>query len=110
MIEAGKSCRGHFINVVDTVGRRGHKASLGVRDATLSKSSYLWPTIATAKMIARHLSNVMTYFRHRITNPMAEGSNTKTATIQNGACGFRGAANLKITVDFHCGGLTLGPQ
>jgi transposase len=33
-------------------------------------------------MIAGHLPNVLTYFRHRNSNAMAEGLNSKVATIQ----------------------------
>jgi len=38
--------------------------------------------IAAAKMIAGHLPNVLTYFRHRNSNAMAEGLNSKVVTIQ----------------------------
>jgi transposase len=60
--------------------------------------SRLPPMIAAAKMVARHLPNVLTYFRHRITNAMAEGLNSKIATIQKRACGYRNAAHFKIAV------------
>jgi transposase len=44
--------------------------------------SRLAPMIAAAKLIARHLPNVLTYFVHRITNAVAEGLNSKIATVQ----------------------------
>lgn len=72
--------------------------------------SRLAPIVQAAKMIARHLDNVMTYFRHRVTNAMAEGLNSKIATIQKRACGFRNADHFKIAVYFHCGGLDLWPR
>ena len=65
--------------------------------------------IDAAKLIARHLPNVLTYFKHRITNAVAEGLNSKIATIQKRACGFRNRDNFKIAVYFHCGGLNLYP-
>ena len=65
--------------------------------------------VAAAKLIARHLPNVMTYFAHRITNAVAEGLNSKIATIQKRACGYRNPNNFKIAVYFHCGGLSLYP-
>jgi transposase len=65
--------------------------------------------IAAAKLIARHLPNVLTYFTHRITNAMAEGLNSKIATVQKRACGYRNADHFKIAVYFHCGGLHLYP-
>ena len=72
--------------------------------------SRLPPMIDAAKMIARHLPNVLTYFSHRISNAVAEGLNSKVATIQKRACGYRNAEHFKIAVYFHCGGLNLWPQ
>ena len=71
--------------------------------------SRLAPMIAAAKLIARHLPNVLTYFAHRITNAVAEGLNSKIATVQKRACGYRNPNHFKIAVYFHCGGLTLYP-
>jgi transposase len=72
--------------------------------------SRLAPMIAAAKRVARHLPNVLAYFKHPISNAMAEGLNSKIATIQKRACGYRNAAHFKIAVYFHCGGLDLWPQ
>lgn len=72
--------------------------------------SKLAPMIEAAKMIAKHLPNVLTYLTHRITNAMAEGINSKIATIQKRACGYRNSDNFKIAVYFHCGGLDLWPH
>jgi transposase len=81
------------------------------------QSWYFWathsrlpPIIDAAKMIARHLVNVLTYFKHRISNAVAEGLNSKIATIQKRACGYRNAEHFKIAVYFHCGGLSLWPH
>lgn len=71
--------------------------------------SRLAPMIEKAKLIARHLPNVLTYFAHRITNAVAEGLNSKIATVQKRACGFRNRDHFKIAVYFHCGGLNLYP-
>jgi transposase len=71
--------------------------------------SRLAPMIEAAKLIARHLPNVMTYFNHRITNAVAEGLNSKIATVQKRACGYRNPNHFKIAVYFHCGGLNLYP-
>ncbi len=71
--------------------------------------SRLPPMIDAAKLIARHLPNVLTYFTHRITNAVAEGLNSKIATVQKRACGYRNPDNFKIAVYFHCGGLNLYP-
>jgi transposase len=71
--------------------------------------SRLAPMIEAAKLIARHLPNVLTYFSHRITNAVAEGLNSKIATVQKRACGYRNPDHFKIAVYFHCGGLNLYP-
>ncbi|MBZ0096707.1 MAG: ISL3 family transposase [Sulfuricella sp.] len=71
--------------------------------------SRLAPMIEAAKLIARHLPNVLTYFKHRITNAVAEGLNSKIATVQKRACGYRNPNHFKIAVYFHCGGLNLHP-
>jgi len=71
--------------------------------------SRLPPMIDVAKLIARHLPNVLTYFKHRITNAVAGGLNSKVATVQKRACGFRNRDHFKIAVYFHCGGLDLYP-
>jgi transposase len=71
--------------------------------------SRLAPMIEKAKLIACHLPNILTYFKHRITNAVAEGLNSKIATIQKRACGFRNQDHFKIAVYFHCGGLELYP-
>ena len=60
--------------------------------------SRLPPMIEAAKMIARHLPNVLTYFTHRVTNAVAEGLDSKIATVQKRACGFRNRDNFKIAI------------
>jgi transposase len=72
--------------------------------------SRLRPMIDVAKMIKRHLHNVMTYYVHPVTNAVAEGLNSKIASIQKRACGFRNRDHFKIAVYFHCGGLNLYPS
>jgi transposase len=72
--------------------------------------SRLAPIVEAAKLIARHLPNVLTYFAHRITNAVAEGLNSKIATVQKRACGYRNRDHFKIAVYFHCGGLNLYPD
>lgn len=77
---------------------------------------YFWAThsklpevVKVAKLIHSHLANVLSYFKHRITNAVAEGLNSKIATIQKRAYGFRNFENFQIAVYFHCGGLGLWP-
>ena len=71
--------------------------------------SRLTPMIKVARMIKDHLSGVMSYFTHRITNAVAEGLNSKITTIQKMAYGFRNKEHFKTAVLFRCGGLDLYP-
>jgi transposase len=78
---------------------------------------YFWVThsrlpqmIEVARMIKRHLHNVLTYYLHPVTNAVVEGLNSKIAGVQKRACGFRNRDHFKIAVYFHCGGLSLYPS
>ncbi|EQD54371.1 transposase IS204/IS1001/IS1096/IS1165 family protein, partial [mine drainage metagenome] len=80
------------------------------------KRWYFWathsrpvPIVKKAKMIRDHLAGVMTYFIHRITNAIAEGMNSKIATIQKMAYGFRNKEHFRTAIYFHCGNLQLYP-
>lgn len=71
--------------------------------------SRLEPIIKAAQTIHRHLDNVLTYFKHRVTNAVSEGLNSKIQTIKKRAYGFRNRDNFKTAIYFHCGGLDLYP-
>jgi transposase len=45
----------------------------------------------------------------RVTNPVAEGLNSKIQTIKKMAHGFRNPEHFKIAIFFDCGGLQLYP-
>lgn len=71
--------------------------------------SRLEPIRAAAKTIKDHIANIMTYFKHRVTNAMSESINSKIQTIKQMACGFRNIEHFKTAIYFHCGGLNLYP-
>ena len=71
--------------------------------------SRLEPVKDVAAMIKRHIENILTYCRHRITNAVSEGINAKIQGIKKMAYGFRNINNFKIAIYFHCGGLNLYP-
>ena len=71
--------------------------------------SKLAPVITAAWTFKRHLSQILNYVRHRITNAVSEGLNSKIQTIKKKAYGFRNRENLKTSIFFHCGGLNLYP-
>ena len=71
--------------------------------------SRLEPIRAAAKTVKDHIANIMTYFKHRVTNAMSESINSKIQTIKQMACGFRNIEHFKTAIYFHCGGLNLYP-
>ncbi len=60
-------------------------------------------------LIQRHLENILTFCRHRITNGVAEGLNSKIMAIKRNACGYRNRDHFKTAIYFFCGGLDLYP-
>ena len=71
--------------------------------------SRLRPIVKKAKMLKRHLDNLLTYVRHKITNAMAEGFNSKIQGIKTNARGFRSFESYRIRILFYCGKLDLLP-
>ncbi len=72
--------------------------------------SRLKPIIKVAKMFKRHVENILTYFRHRITNAMSEGFNSRIQSIKSQARGFRAFTNYRTRILFYCGKLDLLPS
>lgn len=71
--------------------------------------SRLEPVIEKARMFRKYLAQILTYFRHRITNAVSEGLNSKIQTIKKMAYGYRNRQNFKVAIYFHCGALDLYP-
>jgi transposase len=72
--------------------------------------SRLEPIKKAAKTLKVHIDNIVTYAKHRITNALAEGINTKIEKIKRMACGYRNRAHYRTAIYFHCGGLDLFPK
>lgn len=62
-----------------------------------------------ARMIQRHLENILTYLRYPITNAVTEGLNSKIQSIKSNARGFRSFQNYRTRILFFCGKLDLYP-
>jgi transposase len=78
---------------------------------------YFWAThsrlpamIEAARTLKRHLPGLLAYCRHRITNAVAEGMNSKIQLIKANARGFRNFEKYRVAILFHCGGLSLYPH
>ena len=70
----------------------------------------LRPVIKVAKMLKRHLPNLLSYFRHRITNATSEGFNSVIQALKYAARGFRSFKNYRTRILFFCGKLDLRPR
>ncbi|MCZ2153500.1 MAG: ISL3 family transposase [Bryobacterales bacterium] len=71
--------------------------------------SRLKPVVEVAQMLKRHLDNLLTYLKHRITNAVTEGLNSKIQSLKSAARGFRNFRNYRIRILFFCGKLDLYP-
>ena len=71
--------------------------------------SRLKPMITVARMLKRHLENLLTYLKHRITNAVTEGLNSKIQSLKSAARGFRNFQNYRTRILFFCGKLDLYP-
>lgn len=71
--------------------------------------SRLGPIVKVAKTLKARLENIVSYFRHRITNATAEGLNSKIQALKANARGFRNFFNYRTRILFFCGKLDLSP-
>jgi len=71
--------------------------------------SRLKPMIAVAKTLQRHLTGILAYLKHHITNAVTEGLNSKIQSIKANARGFRNFQHYRVAILFHCGKLSLYP-
>jgi len=72
--------------------------------------SRLTPIKNVARMLKGRFNNLITYFKHRITNAMSESLNAKIQWIKYTAHGFRSRKGFRTAIYFHCGGLDLYPR
>jgi len=63
-----------------------------------------------ARMLKRHLPNLLTYFLNRITNATTEGFDSVIQALKYAARGFRSFGNYRTRILFFCGNLYLRPQ
>lgn len=63
-----------------------------------------------AKSLKAHLGGLLTYFKHRITNALTEGFNSKIQAIKADARGFRRFENYRTRILFFCGKLDVLPH
>ena len=62
-----------------------------------------------ARMLRKHLANILSYFDSYITNAFSEGINSKIQAIKANARGLRNFKNYRTRILFLCGKLSLAP-
>jgi transposase len=128
----------HVHEAVDAVRKAEHRALQQAQDDRLTGTKYLWllrpqamseaqrffarwfwrathsrlkPVAPPAAgLIQRHLPNLLTYLRHRLTNAGLEAVNATLPWGKKTAQGYRNVEHFKTAIDFHCGGLDLYPH
>ena len=60
-----------------------------------------------AKLIQRHLPNLLTYLQHRLTDASLEAVSATIRWVKKAARGFRNMEHFKTAIYFYCGGLDL---
>ena len=62
-----------------------------------------------ARSLKAHLGGLLTYFKHKITNALTEGFNSKIQALKADARGFRNFENYRTRILFFCGKLDMMP-
>jgi transposase len=75
----------------------------------LGQSESLKPVMKVVRMCKAHLSNILTFFEHRLTNGPIEGLNNKIQNLIKKAYGYRNKQRFITDIFFHLGGLDLNP-
>jgi len=69
--------------------------------------SELHPMIKVKDMLERHLDNILNYVKHRTTNAVSEGLNSKIQLIKSSARGFHSLESYRTRILFYCGKLNM---
>jgi transposase len=80
------------------------------RWAREAMSTRLEPVKEVVRRFRKHWRNIVTYFRHRLSNAVAEGINSRIQYLIQKACGYRNRKRFTRDVFFHLGGLDLYPN
>ncbi|NTV66536.1 MAG: ISL3 family transposase [Chlorobaculum sp.] len=67
----------------------------------------LSPLIEVKELLERHFGNILTYFKHAITNAVSEGLNSKIQIVKASAKGFHRFESYRNRILFYCGKLNM---
>ena len=71
--------------------------------------SKLEPMKKVARMLKKHLGNILTWWEHRITNAVSEGLNSKIQSVKSTARAFHSFESYRARILFFCGKLDMKP-
>lgn len=71
--------------------------------------SRLTPIKKVAKMLKKHIGNLLNWCDHHITNAVSEGLNSRIQSIKSAARGFHSFESYRARILFFCGKLDLSP-
>ena len=71
--------------------------------------SKLEPMKKVARMLKAHLGNILTWWKHPITNAVSEGLNSKIQSVKSAARGFHSFESYRVRILFFCGKLNMKP-
>ena len=95
-------------NLLDILHRAFDYPERALRDwLAWASRSRLRPFVRLGRTIRNHWGGVVTLFRERITNGIAEGMNNKIRLLSHRAYGFHSAPPLIATIHLCCGGIML---
>jgi len=63
-----------------------------------------------ARMIHKQFEGILVVFKHKVTNAVSEGLNSKMQALKSAARGFRNFNNYRVRILFYCGKLNLMPS
>jgi transposase len=109
-LEVGKAwnMKELFMHFWESPNKRGARKFFNSWYYSVTHSG-LEPMIKAAKTIKVHLENILTWWKHPISNSYAEGINSVIQEIKVVARGFRNFDNYRNAILFHCGALDMYP-
>ncbi len=69
--------------------------------------SGLKPLVKVKGLMERHKDNILNYFKHKVSNAVSEGLNSKIQLLKATARGFRGFESYRTRILFYCGKLEM---
>ena len=71
------------------------------------EKSGLKALIKVKELMERHKDNILNYFKHKVSNAVSEGLNSKIQLLKATARGFRDFESYRIRILFYCGKLDM---